>query len=285
VGHLAEAGVRRGSGTGTGRGTGTETSGAKRACVLRVGGTNCDREVQIALEEVGIAADVLHMKQLGKARSISDYHMLVIPGGFSYGDYVRAGAIWGKEMMIGLRRELEMFVGDGKLVLGICNGFQVLVESGILPGNGFSDVPTAALANNDSAKYECRWTCLKVEESRTPFTKSIAPGTILRIPIGHGEGNFQVPSDDALKGLLENGQVVFRYATVQGKAANGIYPHNPNGSVYDIAAVCNKEGNVMGMMPHPERAFFGWQLPKATGAEYGDGRLIFKNAADYLQQF
>ena len=260
-----------------------ELSRAK-ACILRVGGTNCDLEVKVALEALGLKTDILHMNQL---KSLSKYQMLVFPGGFSYGDYVRAGAIWGKEAFTRLGAQLGSFIEEGKLVMGICNGFQVLVESGMLPGNGKGGVPTAALANNTSAKYECRWIQLRAEQSKSPFTRHLKPGGKLHIPIGHGEGRFLLPDKKALEDLLAGGQVAFRYALPDGEPAEGRYPHNPNGSVYDIAGICNKEGNVMGMMPHPERAFFGWQQPgsEAKAKPFGDGRGIFFGAVKYIEGF
>lgn len=255
-----------------------------KACILRAGGTNCDLEVKVALEELGLTSEILHMNQV---RDLSGYQMLVFPGGFSYGDYVRAGAIWGKEMYAKLGKELESFVKEGKLVLGICNGFQVLVEAGLLPGNNLGGVPTAALANNSSAKYECRWIHLKVEKSATPFASAMDPGTVLNIPIGHGEGRFLLPSEDDLNDLIKNRQVVFRYAMPGGSYAQGSYPQNPNGATYDIAGVCNKEGNVMGLMPHPERAFFGWQMPGwgSRPKRWGDGKKVLEGATDYLRSY
>jgi len=253
-----------------------------RACILRVGGTNCDLEVKVALEELGLKADILHMNQL---KSLSRYHLLVFPGGFSYGDYVRAGAIWGKEAFIRFGAQLRSFIEEGKLVMGICNGFQVLVESGLLPGNGSDGVPTAALANNASAKYECRWIQLRVERSRYPLTRHLKEGRILNIPIGHGEGRFLLPDGKALDDLIGRGQVVFRYALPGGDPAGGMYPHNPNGSIHDIAGICNRAGNVMGMMPHPERAFFGWQQPGSRADPFGDGREIFLGAVDYIRGY
>ena len=259
-----------------------------KACVLRVGGTNCDGEIKRVLEDMGLSTDIVHMNQMAK-RNLAEYQMLVFPVGFSYGDYVRAGAIWSREIFTKLRSDLEVFINEDKLVLGICNGFQVLVETGILPGDGLSvtGMPTAVLANNVSAKYECRWVALKVEGNRTPFTGTLKKDQILRIPIGHGEGRFLLQSEDALNDLIKDGQIIFRYASADGNGANGKYPDNPNGAVYDIAGICNKKGNVMGMMPHPERAFFGWQLP-SWGKElsrYGDGRAIFEGAINYLRKY
>ncbi|MDD1776240.1 MAG: phosphoribosylformylglycinamidine synthase I [Candidatus Methanomethylicus sp.] len=259
-----------------------------KACVLRVGGTNCDAEIKWVLEDLGLSTDILHMNQAIK-KDLADYQMLVFPGGFSYGDYVRAGAIWSREILTKLKKDLEIFIDEGKLVLGICNGFQVLVEIGILPGDGenVSGIPTAVLANNISAKYECRWVNLKVESDRIPFFGLLKKGQALQIPIGHGEGRFILQSEDALTELIKNNQVVLRYISPDCAAAEGKYPNNPNGAVYDIAGICNRKGNVMGMMPHPERAYFGWQLP-SWGKElpkFGDGKAIFESAVNYIKKY
>jgi phosphoribosylformylglycinamidine synthase len=260
-----------------------------RACIIRVGGTNCDFETKVALEDLGLEADVVHMNQLLKGRvRLEDYQLLVIPGGFSYGDYVRAGAIWGKKLTSKLRKDLERFVDEGKAVVGICNGFQVLVESGVLPGlNGLSEYPEVALATNSSAKYECRWVYLKHQASRCKLLSKVEKGAVLRIPVGHGEGRF-VASKEVLDEILDSGLVVFTYCKPDGSPANEGYPYNPNGSMLDIAAICNPQGNVMGMMPHPERAYFGWQLPDWTRFDdppaYGDGRIILESIADYVKK-
>ncbi len=258
-----------------------------KACVLRVGGTNCDLEVSSALTGLGIGTDVLHMNQAIK-KGLSDYQMLVFPGGFSYGDYVRAGAIWGKELVTRLGKELQRFIDEEKLVLGICNGFQVLVETGALPGDGasVSGIPSAVLANNNSSKYECRWVRLRVESKRTPFTSTLNKDQAIMVPVGHGEGRLLLQSQGMLEELIDDKQVVFRYALEDGSPAGGKYPENPNGAIFDIAGICNKKGNVMGMMPHPERAFYGWQLPSwgVAPPEFGDGRAIFEGAINYIKK-
>ncbi len=260
-----------------------------RACIVRVGGTNCDFETKVALEDLGLQADVVHMNQLlkGKVR-LEDYQLLVIPGGFSYGDYVRAGAIWGKKLVSRIGKELERFIDEGKAVVGICNGFQVLVESGILPGlSGLSEHPEVALATNSSARYECRWVHIKHRGSRCKLLSRVGEEAVLRIPVGHGEGRF-VASKDVLDKIVDLGLVVFTYCKPDGSPANEEYPYNPNGSMLDIAAICNPEGNVMGMMPHPERAYFGWQLPDWTRFDsppaYGDGKIILESIADYVEK-
>ncbi|MHC1600817.1 MAG: phosphoribosylformylglycinamidine synthase subunit PurQ [Candidatus Nezhaarchaeales archaeon] len=259
-----------------------------KACVLRVGGTNCDIETKTALEDLGLNTEIIHMNQLLKGRKkLEDYHLLVIPGGFSYGDYVRAGAIWGKKLASKIRRDLETFIDEGKAIVGICNGFQVLVESGILPGlNGLSEYPKVALATNTSAKYECRWVYLKHQASSCKLLSKLKERTVLRIPIGHGEGRF-IASKEVLDEIMKHNLVIFTYCRPDGSPANGEYPYNPNGSMLDIAGICNLKGNVMGMMPHPERAYFGWQMPDWTCSSepqpYGDGRLILESIVEYVK--
>ncbi|MEM4157691.1 MAG: phosphoribosylformylglycinamidine synthase I [Candidatus Methanomethylicaceae archaeon] len=255
-----------------------------KACIARVGGTNCDLELKVALEDLGLRTEILHMKEIVK-KGLAEYQLLVFPGGFSYGDYVRAGAIWGKEVHSKIKSELQKFIEENKLVLGICNGFQVMIEAGILPDGEIAEVPKAALANNASSKYECRWVYVRVERGGTPFTEGLTNGEILRIPVGHGEGRFLPESEEILRELIKDGCVLFRYALPSGDAADGEYPYNPNGSVYDIAGICNKRGNIMGMMPHPERAFFGWQLPEGSDSLYGDGKKIFQGIIKYLEDY
>jgi phosphoribosylformylglycinamidine synthase I len=264
-----------------------------KVCILRVGGTNCDRETKRALEDLGVKAEVVHLARLLREGNLLEYQGLVIPGGFSYGDYVRAGAILGKQIAAKLGRELKAFIDDGRPVLGICNGFQVLVEAEILPGlKGFEGFQMAALTTNSSARYECRWVHL-IHENRGKclFTSNIPYRRVLRIPVGHAEGRFILLREkerECLDRLIEDDQIVFRYCRPDGKPAGGEYPFNPNGSIYDIAGICNPSGNVLGLMPHPERAYFGWQLPDWTSLgeppAYGDGRLIFESFVDYMKR-
>jgi phosphoribosylformylglycinamidine synthase len=222
-----------------------------------------------------------------------EYDALVFPGGFSYGDYVRAGAIWAKWMLARLGMELRAFVDDGRPVLGICNGFQVLVEAGLLPGfEGISGFPDAALAPNLPPGYNCRWIHMRHEShGKCVFTSEIPKGKILRMPVAHSEGRFMFSKDkekQLLERLRKNDQLIFRYCNEDGKCALGSYPTNPNGSFYDIAGICNPEGTVFGLMPHPERAFYWWQQPDwtrhAQRTEYGDGRLIFESLIGFLSK-
>lgn len=264
-----------------------------RICVLRVGGTNCDAETRRSFRELGVEAEIVHINEMIARRSIFEYNALVFPGGFSYGDYVRAGAIWAKWIVAKLGKELKSFVGEGRLVLGICNGFQVLVEAGLLPAfEGIRPFPEAALATNNPPGYNCRWISLKHENrGRCAFTSEISKGKVLQMPVAHGEGRFLFAAEKEkqyLEKLYENDQLVFRYCSEDGENAGGAFPINPNGSFHDIAGICNPDGNVFGMMPHPERAFYWWQQPDWTRrrrmSEYGDGKLIFESMVNYLER-
>lgn len=265
-----------------------------RICVLRVGGTNCDAETSRSFRELGVQAEVVHVNELiSHRRSVLEYDSLVFPGGFSYGDYVRAGAIWAKWLVAKMGKELEAFVEDERPILGICNGFQVLVEAGLLPAfEGTTLYPEAALATNHPPGYNCRWINLRHDSrGKCAFTWKIPNGKVLRMPAAHGEGRFMFArggEKQNLEKLLENDQLVFRYCTDDGKYAQGAFPTNPNDSFHDIAAICNPEGTVFGLMPHPERAFYWWQKPDWTrqneASQYGDGKLIFESLIGYLEK-
>ncbi|UCD26790.1 MAG: phosphoribosylformylglycinamidine synthase subunit PurQ [Candidatus Bathyarchaeota archaeon] len=264
-----------------------------RICVMRVGGTNCDSETKRAFSDLGVRTETIHLNRLIKKEELFDYTALVFPGGFSYGDYVRAGAIWAKSAQTKLHKDLMGFVEEGRPILGICNGFQVLVEAGLLPGfEGVSEYPEAALATNVPIGYRCNWVYMKHENSgRCLFTQKIQKGRVLRMPVAHAEGRFlfsKEKEDRYLKELYDNDQIVFRYCYENGEHANGGYLANPNGAFHDIAGICNPEGTIFGLMPHPERACYGWQLPDWTKEEMmmesGDGRLIFESMIEYLSK-
>lgn len=264
-----------------------------RGLILRASGTNCDVETARAFRDLGVRVDIIHTRKVFRMRCLEEYEILVFPGGFSYGDYVRSGAIWAKECEYHMGRDLEHFIEEGKAVLGICNGFQLLVEAGFLPGfEGRSTYPEAALANNATGGYQCRWVHLKhVNRDGCLLTFSVPKDALLMLPIGHGEGRFLFPKDREgkyLSKLYENDQIVLRYTKPDGSYAEGEYPYNPNGAFHDIAGICNPEGNVLGLMPHPERAYFGWQLPDWTCYDepprYGDGRLILESVVNYVER-
>ncbi len=262
-----------------------------RVCVMRVGGTNCDAETERAFRELGVHAETRHLNELVKQKNLLDYHVLVFPGGFSYGDYVRSGAIFARMLSAKLGKELRAFIDQNRPILGICNGFQILVEEGLLPGfEGVSAYPEASLASNIPQGFKCRWIYLKNEnKGKCVFTSKIQTGKVLRMPIAHGEGRFLFPKEkeaQLLQKLYDNDMVVLRYCDQNGNAAAGAYPTNPNGSFQDIAGICNGEGTIFGLMPHPERAFYWWQQPDWTRQQnmpqYGDGKLVFESLLDHV---
>ena len=265
--------------------------------ILRIEGTNCEQESLDAFKRLGANPEFVHLKQLlhidcnkDEKRDIFDFQCIMIPGGFSSGDYIRAGAIFAARIKSKLSKDLESFVKQEYPILGVCNGFQVLTELGLLPGVDriMSDVPEACLNINDSDRFECRPTLLKHEnKGRCVFTSKIKHGDIRLIPSAHAEGKLIFPLEkqkEMIKTLRENDQVVFRYVDPEGNYAG--YPWNPNGSPFNIAGICNNIGNVFGMMPHPERSFFkhqqsGWTKTGLNG-DFGDGRSVFESVLDYV---
>ena len=260
--------------------------------VLRIEGTNCEDEAAAAFSQLGCNTELVHLKQLlaeaQPHRQLADYDALFIPGGFSAGDYVRAGAIFAARLRAGLHAPLDEYINSGAPVLGVCNGFQILVETGALPGtpDGLSEGPQAVLHTNDSDRFECRTVMLRVEgNGDSPFTSHYEPGQVIAVPNAHAEGKLQLP-EARLNALEQSGQVAFRYCDPEGKTSAG-YPWNPNGAPGDIAGITNPRGNVLGMMPHPERVFHGWQHSDWSGngrdpAGPGDGRLLFEGVVRHL---
>ncbi|UCF13588.1 MAG: phosphoribosylformylglycinamidine synthase subunit PurQ [Thermoplasmatales archaeon] len=267
--------------------------------VLRIEGTNCEQESYDAFKRLGANPELLHLKQLlnidcnkDEKRDVFDYQCLMIPGGFSVGDYIRAGAIFAARIKSKLQKNLTEFVKKEYPILGICNGFQVLIELGLLPGidDAIPSSPEACLYLNDSNRYECRPTLLKHENNgKCIFTSKIPKNDIRLIPSAHAEGKLLFPIDrqkEYLKKLEENDQVVFRYVDPEGNY--GGYPWNPNGSISNIAGICNNHGTVFGMMPHPERTFYKHQHPDWTraglGDLIGDGQAIFESVLDNISK-
>ncbi|MCG9128022.1 phosphoribosylformylglycinamidine synthase I [Candidatus Poribacteria bacterium] len=263
-----------------------------KVLILRTAGTNCDTETAVAFKLAGGQTDLVHIQNLisGKV-DLSEYHILALPGGFSYGDDIAAGILLAVEMRYKLSDVLEKFVDANKLIIGICNGFQVLVRTGLLPGLSNSksvedtEIPQqTTLAMNTSTKFECRWVNLNTEISQCIFTKDIKPN--LYLPVAHAEGRFTAPQN-VLEELTDNKQVVFRYSTDSPTSTDTVaYPDNPNGSDNNIAGICDKTGRIFGLMPHPERFLTKWNHPRWTRedlSDEGDGLMIFKNAVDYAK--
>lgn len=268
-----------------------------RIALLTIEGTNCDEELLVALRALGARPEIVLLKQFegrdvprSEARRLLDYQVLMIPGGFSAGDYVRAGAILAARIRASIGPELESFVRDGRIVGGVCNGFQTLTELGLLPGHptGRLGRVDATLMTNDSGRYECRPTYVAWSGGAFRPLAETAPGSRFMFPSGHGEGKLVLAGDatQRLRELGEHGQILFRWVTPDGGWAT--YPWNPNGSDGNVAGLCNREGNVFGLMPHPERGFFRWQSPDWTrsgsAAGFGDGYRFFDAILQYADR-
>lgn len=218
-------------------------------------GSNCDHDCYYVLDEV-LGQQVEYVWH--GSTDVSGFDCLVLPGGFSFGDYLRTGCI---ARFSPVMKAVEKFAEGGGFVIGICNGFQILLEAGLLPG---------AMMRNTGLKFICRFLDVRVETTSTPWTQSARAKQVLRMPIAHNEGNYQVPYEE-LEGMKQGGQVVLRYCSPEGMVLG---EYNPNGATESIAGVCNRQGNVLGMMPHPERA---------SEAELGssDGLVIWKSLLEH----
>ncbi len=251
-----------------------------KALVLYGYGINCEKESRYVIEKSGGQADIVHVnKVLDNPRLLEDYNMLFVPGGFSFGDDIGSGKVFANKMEFKLKDQLLEFVTAGKLVLGICNGFQVLVKMGLLPEPDFRQRVT--LIGNDSGHFEDRWVVLRAnKKSPCIFTKGI---DYLLAPVRHGEGKF-VPADDSvLEELKAKNQIVFQYTNKDGRLAG--YPYNPNGSVLNIAGICDSSGRIFGMMPHPEAFNIIENCPYWIRGKVKEplGLKVFKNAVGYLK--
>ncbi|MCW8131550.1 MAG: phosphoribosylformylglycinamidine synthase I [Planctomycetota bacterium] len=267
--------------------------------LLRTAGTNCDEEARFAFEQAGAKVTSVHVRALCEnPKELAQHGILVLPGGFSYGDDLGSGVVLANEIVQRLEEPFRQFVERGGLALGICNGFQVLVKTGLLPGPSYraasgnlspagtsimyTTLP-ATLTFNDSQRFEDRWVTLRVEKSHSPFLDGHA-GRLVTFPVAHGEGKFVTRDEHLLKRIEHAGQVAFRYCTSTGALPG--YPENPNGSQHGIAGITDETGRVLGLMPHPERHALPWQHPRWTReglkAE-ADGMFLFKNAVAFAK--
>jgi phosphoribosylformylglycinamidine synthase len=253
-----------------------------KALVLYGYGINCENESKYAVEKSGGSADIVHINRLlEEPKLLENYNLLFIPGGFSFGDDLGSGKVFGNKMKFRLREPLETFVRSGKLVLGICNGFQVMVKMGLLPEPDFTQ--KVSLIANDSGHFEDRWVILKCNPaSPCVFTRGMEA---LLVPVRHGEGKFIARDDSVMKALKEKNQIVFQYVDEKGALAG--YPYNPNGSMENVAGICDSSGRIFGMMPHPEAFNMPENCPYWVkgGVKEALGLRIFRNAARYAEKF
>jgi phosphoribosylformylglycinamidine synthase I len=259
-----------------------------RVLILRAAGINCDEETAAACQLAGGRAERVHVNRLAEGSvRLDDFVALVIPGGFSYGDHLGAGKLLAVDLLHRFGEALQSFVADGRPVLGICNGFQVLVKAGILPGASDGQQrpgsQTVTLTDNASGHYECRWTWLIANPaSPSIFTQGVLEP--FELPVGHGEGRFVAP-EETLADLQAHNQIALQYVDEQAIPTMD-YPYNPNGSVLAIAGLCNRAGNVLGLMPHPDRAYLpqlhpDWLHNRRQRRE-GDGLQLFRNMIAYV---
>ncbi len=261
-----------------------------RALVLRTAGTNCDMETKHAFEVAGASVQLAHINWLSASESpFSNCQILALPGGFTYGDDIAAGKILAVELMHSMREHIQNFIHNGGLVIGICNGFQVLIKTGLLPDARFLSPAdrSITLTHNDSGKFEARWVRLRAPHNSVCVF--VEPDEEVEMPVAHGEGKLAARNAKVIRDLIENGQIAYRYASTRGERA--CYPEDPNGSVDNIAGICDKTGRVFGLMPHPERYVSFFQHPRWTrndnpGSDNGEGEglRIFRRAVNYFMK-
>jgi len=253
-----------------------------RVAILQAPGTNCDRETAFAFEYVGAKVDFVSIFSFIEGEyTLSSYHILCLPGGFTYGDDISAGRVLANQLRFLLEEEIRNFYNEGKPILGICNGFQVLVKSGILPYGPFSE-ESVSLVFNRCGHFIDRWLYLKVESAKSLWLKEM-PGVVF-LPIAHAEGRFVVKKEDISWDLQKNSQVVLQYCSPLGEVRE---EYNPNGSEKNIAGITDSSGRILGLMPHPERHFFKKQNPfwssQREDGILGDGYRIFRNGVEYVK--
>lgn len=261
-----------------------------RVLVLRAPGTNCDVETAYAFEAAGADPVRLHVQQLIERPILADnFQVLCFPGGFSYGDDIAAGRVLASQLNAHLSDTIEAFRSEDRLVLGICNGFQIMMRLGIFFEGSQSDSTgansLATLAWNKQGRFEDRWVHLKTTTNKCPFLNDI---DTMYLPMAHAEGRFVVRDEQAKETLLANGQVALQYTGSDGKTSDEIlpFPVNPNGAELNLAGLCDETGNVFGLMPHPERHLFPTNHPawtrRETQPEHGEGMALFQNAVKFF---
>lgn len=242
-----------------------------KVLIIFSSGTNCDEETEYAFEKAGAEVSKFHINYLKRNKNLlKDFHILCLPGGFTYGDYISAGKILANELRYHFQEGIKDFIKEGKLIIGICNGFQILCKAGLLPGiDDYFSLPKVTLTFNDSQKFECRWVSLRVNHnSKTPFIRDL--DEIIELPIAHAEGKFFTDDKQVLDKLKENNQIALYYI------------NNPNGSLENIAGICDSSGRIFGLMPHPERFIFPLHHPLRKEKVFG--LKFFINACEYAKR-
>ena len=252
-----------------------------RVLVLSGYGINCENETLHAFEVLGFNGKIIHINDLiQNPKQLNNYQVFAIPGGFSYGDDTGSGNAMAKKIMTNLYDQLLDFSSKDKLTIGICNGCQILINLGLVPSINKND-PEVAMIENKSGNYECRWVDLRVSNTNSPWLKDIST---LSLPVAHQEGQFMIPKN-ILKSIKAKNLIGLQYIDYDNKLAKGKFPFNPNGSKDDIAALTNQNGNVLAIMPHPERAFYHYHVPdwqNNSSKKFGDGHKIFMNAKKFF---
>lgn len=252
-----------------------------RVAILKAPGTNCDGETAYAFEQAGALPEWVWVEELkSQKKRLDAYSILALPGGFTYGDDLGAGKLLANELQNRLTDSVGAFLRQDRLVIGICNGFQILVKAGALPNGRLAAPQEVTLTWNDSGRFEDRWVTLKPEFNVCIWTQGM--DELIELPVAHGEGKFLPKDQTVLEQLLGYGQIVFHYSDRHGQEAG--YPWNPNGSIGNIAGICDPSGRILGMMPHPERHVSGTQHPRWTRegrTGEGDGLQIFRNGVKW----
>lgn len=253
-----------------------------KALVLRAPGTNCDQETAFAFEQAGSSVEYMHINQLmEQPESTKQFQILCVPGGFSYGDDIGAGRVLASQFISRLGECIEQFRAAEKLVLGICNGFQVLIKTGFLVPSDDQGLPVT-LTWNDTGRYDCRWVTLRPSASDCVFLRDVEA---MYLPVAHAEGRFVVRDKTTLSNLIDSRQLALKYVNPDGSNSQVPWPYNPNGSDQNIAGICDASGHVFGLMPHPERFIDRTQHPRWTRMPENtpaDGLKIFENAVTHF---
>lgn len=255
-----------------------------RIAVLRMEGTNNEEEAFQSFRRSGASPEFVHINEITRGHvDLENFSTIFIPGGFSAGDYVRAGAIFAARLRFSAMDKLLRFIQSEKPVIGVCNGFQVLAELGLIPDIDGKRERVVTLAQNASSRFECRYVYMKMTSKNAIFNTRFSNGKPRQVPVAHAEGRVMAANRKLMEQIDENGQILFRYSNPEGTGCG--YPWNPNGSDLDIAAITNPAGNVIGLMPHPERVYYNFQMMgNEKSNSNGTGKDFFDSIVDFIRK-